>query len=120
MPADAVTPLRVPGDPTTLLDGESLRFRVHVYGVSREAFVTRTGGELRAYLNTCRHQSRPLDMGDGQFFDDGDRVLVCRHHGARYEALSGRCVEGPCEGASLTSLCLERREDGVWCVDVAS
>jgi nitrite reductase/ring-hydroxylating ferredoxin subunit len=119
MMSDALTPLRLPGQPGDLGRGEAVRFQVMVYGVMRDAFVVRAGGALRAYLNTCRHQARPLDMGDGRFFDATGALLVCRHHGAHYEASTGQCVEGPCEGAALTALRLEERKDGLWCVGLA-
>lgn len=112
-----LTSCRLPRRTASLAPGDALRFRVVLDGIDRDAFVIRHAGALHAYLNTCRHQSRELDMGDGRFLE-ADGTLVCRHHGARYEPASGVCVEGPCKGASLTRLRLEQRDDGIWCVDV--
>jgi nitrite reductase/ring-hydroxylating ferredoxin subunit len=99
----------------TLGEGAGLRFEVRIEGIPRDAFAVRWRGELRAYLNTCRHQAQNLDFGDAHFFDEAFDALVCCHHGARYAPDSGRCVEGPCAGKSLTALVLETRDDGTWC-----
>jgi nitrite reductase/ring-hydroxylating ferredoxin subunit len=69
-----------------------------------------------AYLNTCRHESLPLDFGDLQFFDDAYDALVCCHHGARYAPDSGACKGGPCAGGKLTRLALEERGGELWCL----
>lgn len=97
-------------------EGVSVRFRMRLDGVERDAFAVRWHGEVRAFVNSCRHQSLPLDFGDGHFFDDAFDALVCCHHGARYAPDTGVCVEGPCAGAKLTALALEERDDALWCV----
>lgn len=107
-------PVRVVADATRIAEGGSARFRIVLDGVERDAFAVRWHGGWYAYVNSCRHQSRALDYGDGRFLD-GD-ALVCRHHGARYRPDDGTCVDGPCAGASLTRLALESRGDELWCV----
>jgi len=99
----------------TLGEGQSRSFEVRLDGIPRGAFAVRWHGSTFAYVNTCRHQSQPLDFGDGRFFDEACDALVCCHHGARYAPDSGLCVAGPCAGRSLTALQLESREDGLWC-----
>jgi nitrite reductase/ring-hydroxylating ferredoxin subunit len=103
-------------DQRRLGEGQSVKFRVVVHGLERDAFAVRWHGDLYAYVNACRHQSLPLDFGDGVFFDDDFDALVCVQHGARYEPRSGVCVSGPCEGGRLTALPLEVRDGAVWCV----
>ncbi|QQR88974.1 MAG: Rieske 2Fe-2S domain-containing protein [Myxococcales bacterium] len=74
------------------------------------AIVLRTkSGELRAYLNECKHLPIPLDAGSGQFWDSTGNRLLCSTHGAQFQAEDGRCVLGPCHGASLECLplCVE-------------
>ena len=77
--------------------------------------VARWRGRVHAYVNSCRHQSLPLDFGDGRFFDEAFDALVCCHHGARYAPGTGRCAEGPCKGASLTALAVDARGGEWWC-----
>jgi len=110
------TPMRVHPEPRRLRDGDAVRFTVRLEGIEREAFAVRWRGALSAWLNACRHQHRPLDFGDGHFFDEEMDALVCCHHGARYRPDTGECVAGPCTGSRLTRLELEERADGLWCV----
>ena len=111
-----VPPFQVLPQARRLGEGQGLRFQVVLDGVERPAFAVRWRGQLRAYLNTCRHQSLELDFGDGHFFDEPYDALVCCHHGARYDPLSGACREGPCEGGRLTALAIEERDGGLWCL----
>ncbi len=91
-----------------------VRFTVTVEGVSRDAFAVRWRGRVYAYVNSCRHQSLPLDFGDAHFFDEAADALVCCHHGARYRPDTGECLDGPCAGARLTPLRVFEREGGLW------
>lgn len=109
-------PVRVGPAAARWSEGESARFRLVLDGVERDAFAVRWHGEVRAFVNSCRHQSRPLDFGDGHFFDDAFDALVCCHHGARFAPDTGVCVEGPCVGAALTALALEERDGALWVV----
>jgi nitrite reductase/ring-hydroxylating ferredoxin subunit len=109
---------RIMPDARRLREGGGVRFVVTVDGVSRDAFVVRFRGRPYAYVNSCRHETLPLDFGDAVFFDDSYDALVCCHHGARYRPESGECVAGPCVGARLTRLVVEEREGALWCVGV--
>ncbi len=119
LPSGPLEPVRVIVDQRRLGEGAGARFRVRLHGVEHDAFVVRWRGRLFAYVNACRHQRLNLDFGDARFFDEAFDALVCCHHGARYRPDTGACLEGPCEGGSLTPLRLEEREDGLWCVGPA-
>lgn len=118
MSDQAFSPVRIATRPPA--EGEAVKFVVRLHGLAREAFAVRWKGAVHAYLNTCRHQSLPLDFGDAHFFDDAYDALVCVQHGARYAPDSGACVDGPCEGGRLTRLRLEERADGLWCVGLGT
>jgi nitrite reductase/ring-hydroxylating ferredoxin subunit len=90
--------------------GEGVRFEVRVGGVPEPAFVIRVGGQVRAYLNRCRHIPVELDWQPGRFLDDSGLYLVCSVHGAMYDALDGQCAGGPCRGRGLAALAV--RESG--------
>lgn len=100
----------VPPDSTllvTLRDGD---------GAEREAILVRTDGEVRAWLNYCRHLTGVrLDKGSGAVVRDGD--LVCTNHGAYFEADTGLCTFGPCEGAYLVRISVAVEDGTVYLTD---
>lgn len=67
-----------------------------------------------AYENVCRHIPITLDYGDGRFFNSERSHFVCQTHGATYEPLTGKCIAGPCVGASLKPLKVEVIGGEVW------
>lgn len=72
--------------------------------IIREGFALRLrSGEVRAFVNVCAHRGQPVDLGDGKLWDP-DGTLECQAHGAHFDAATGICVRGPCEGKSLTRL----------------
>ena len=107
--------IRVLENASALREMGGVRFTVTIDGVSRDAFAVRWRGKVYAYVNSCRHQSLPLDFGDAHFFDESADALVCCHHGARYRPDTGECVDGPCEGATLTQLAVVEKDGGLWC-----
>ncbi|MBC8003602.1 MAG: Rieske 2Fe-2S domain-containing protein, partial [Opitutaceae bacterium] len=56
----------------------------------------------------------PLDQDDNQLLTKDGRHLRCHHHGALYDASSGQCVLGPCEGAGLKPLKIEIKNGAAW------
>jgi nitrite reductase/ring-hydroxylating ferredoxin subunit len=96
-------------DLVDLTGRRSLRFDLGLVAgpfgpVMREGFAVRTlAGEVRAFVNVCPHRGQPIDLGDGRLWDK-DGLLECQAHGAHFDAVTGVCVKGPCEGKSLTPL----------------
>jgi nitrite reductase/ring-hydroxylating ferredoxin subunit len=88
-------------------------------GIPREAIVLLDAdGEVRAFVNRCRHLPIPLDGGSRRFLDESTGLLLCGTHGALYRIEDGYCVSGPCRGLSL--LPLEVRIDAsgaIWISD---
>ncbi len=97
--------------------GDGVRF--HTTDRRDPAFVIRYGGRLHAYANRCAHQSVELDWLPGKFFDESGLYLICATHGAMYEPESGRCVLGPCKGASLEKLHVVERGGCVYWIAAA-
>lgn len=77
-----------------------------------EAFLIFFDGEFHAYINSCRHVGVPLDWAPNEFFEETDRLLLCRTHGALYEPATGLCVGGPCIGKSLVRIPIEVSSKG--------
>ena len=78
-------------------------------GESEAILLYRDDDQIQAWLNICPHAGRRLDYAPGKFLmQDGD--LVCAAHGATFRLDNGKCVAGPCRGASLKAV-------GIQCVD---
>ena len=98
--------VRVPGA-VKLSHGETAVFTWPTPHGNMEGFVIRHIESLHAYENKCKHLPIPLDYGDGDFWFAAIERIVCKTHGATYQADTGYCDDGPCEGASLTRFDLE-------------
>lgn len=69
----------------------------------REAILVRAAGRIVGWLNHCQHLTNvALDKGSGAPMRDGE--IVCQNHGAYFEADTGFCTFGPCEGAYLDGI----------------
>jgi nitrite reductase/ring-hydroxylating ferredoxin subunit len=99
--------------------GTGVRFEVEYFGETAPAFAVRYRGRVYGYLNRCAHVAMELDWRAGEFFDLQGRDLICSTHGATYAADTGRCLGGPCGGASLVALRLEERGGQVYFMGVA-
>lgn len=93
--------------------GQTLRLRLERHGKGIDAFLVNWGGEHHAYVNRCPHAGTPLDLWPNEFFTEDGQYLICSTHGAIFEPGSGVCVEGPCPGARLPRLPVERHGDTV-------
>jgi nitrite reductase/ring-hydroxylating ferredoxin subunit len=84
-------------------------------GVARRYLMLfRRGATVLGYHNVCPHQGRSLNFAPDRFHFTPEGWLMCAHHGACFDLDSGRCVDGPCEGAGLRPLKLEIRDGEVW------
>jgi nitrite reductase/ring-hydroxylating ferredoxin subunit len=90
--------------------GTGVRFSLMMGREEVTAFVVRKIGKVCGYVNRCAHVAMELDWNLGEFFDSTGNFLICATHGALYEPLTGKCVEGPCLGASLykVEMCEEK------------
>lgn len=93
--------------------GEAAFAWVDAEGRRHEGFVVAVDGAYRAYVNHCPHWGVPLAPLRGPFLEEETGLVRCRSHGARFRREDGRCVDGPCPGASLTALVAERVGDDV-------
>ena len=94
--------------------GRGVRFEVEYFGETAPAFVVRYRGAVQGYLNRCAHVAMELDWQEGVFFDSDGRDLLCSTHGATYDASTGHCMGGPCNGSPLVKLRVEERDGNVY------
>ena len=94
--------------------GRGVRFEVEYFGEPAPAFAVRKEGRVQGYLTRCAHVAMELDWQAGVFFDADGRDLLCSTHGATYDAATGGCLGGPCNGRALVKLRLEERNGQVY------
>jgi len=82
-------------------EGKGRGFRLGEGTEQIAVFVIRSGGDLRAYVNSCPHIGTPLDWLPDRFFDSSGDHLLCGTHGALFRPQDGLCVRGPCVGQRL-------------------
>ena len=54
-----------------------------------------------AYRNLCPHQGQVIYGKPAKCLSTGALVFACRWHQAKFNAQTGVCTGGPCEGAQL-------------------
>ncbi len=64
-------------------------------------FVVRQGGAVAGFVDRCPHMGLPLAQTLDDYMAPSGDLIACSWHGALFDAASGRCVAGPCQGASL-------------------
>jgi nitrite reductase/ring-hydroxylating ferredoxin subunit len=96
----------VPADGTllvTLRNGDGLE----------EVILTRLDDGVVAYKNFCQHWTDVrLDKGSGALVRNEE--IVCQKHAATFEADSGYCNFGPCEGSYLTTVAVDVEDGAVF------
>lgn len=88
----------------TLPPGRTAVFRLRCGERWLDGFVVNHDGQCRAWVNACPHVGTPLDLWPNEFYSEDGRWLICATHGAVFEPLTGRCVDGPCAGGALSPL----------------
>jgi len=80
-------------------------------------FVVRHGDRVRGWVDSCPHAGLPLAKRLDDYLTERKDLIVCSWHGALFRPEDGRCVGGPCAGASLLPWPV-RIEDG-WVLTAA-
>jgi nitrite reductase/ring-hydroxylating ferredoxin subunit len=106
------SPWRVRAD--ELPAGQTACFQLRHQGARVSGFIVNHQGHHHAYVNRCPHAGTPLDLWPNEFLTEDGRHLICATHGAVFEPDTGLCIQGPCPGARLSRLRVER--DGEWLV----
>lgn len=84
----------------------------------QESILVRSNGEITGWLNYCQHLTHiRLDKGSGAEMRDDE--IVCTNHGAMFEAESGQCTFGPCDGAYLEAIDVTTNSGAVYLTDPA-
>lgn len=87
-----------------LLEGQTREIE---FGEGKRPFsmiLHRFDGQVRAWVNACPHFQLPLNAAPNKFLNKDGSKLTCAHHYARFNPITGSCLEGPCEGDNLLSV----------------
>jgi nitrite reductase/ring-hydroxylating ferredoxin subunit len=82
-------------------DGTAKGFEIGSDARVRLFLVVRQGTQVFAYENSCPHTGATLDWQPDIFLTVERDLIQCATHGALFRIEDGRCVHGPCVGASL-------------------
>jgi nitrite reductase/ring-hydroxylating ferredoxin subunit len=96
-----------------ILPGRTAKFRLHHGSKTIEGFIVNHDGRHYAYVNRCPHAGTPLDWWPNEFLTEDGRYLICATHGAVFGPETGLCIEGPCPGARLEALSVQRDGDSL-------
>ena len=110
-PSDGAASWR--GSAEALGPGQTATFRLAVAGRTLPGFILNHEGTYHAYVNRCPHAGTTLDMWPNEFWTEDGEYLICATHGAIFAPATGLCVEGPCPGARLERLHVERDGDAL-------
>jgi nitrite reductase/ring-hydroxylating ferredoxin subunit len=78
--------------------------------------LTRTGLEVKAFVNRCAHFGVPLAAKQAQLIFKPNLSVSCNVHYARYRWSDGVCEFGDCAGESLIALPLDIAPNGLVCI----
>ncbi|MGH8161220.1 MAG: Rieske (2Fe-2S) protein [Gammaproteobacteria bacterium] len=78
-------------------------------GAPDDYFLVRRGAAVSRFTNVCPHMGNPLNWAPNRFLGRDGNLILCPHHGAIYDPLTGACRGGPCNGRGLTRWPMELR-----------
>lgn len=96
-----------------LANGDSKEFEIN----GLKLFLTKKAGEIYAYKNRCPHQGISLNWQADVFLDFDKQLIQCATHGARFIIETGKCVAGPCLGATLDKIPVVVKDSAIYISD---
>ena len=85
-----------------LADPGARNFVLQIGEAYFHGFVVRKGEAVHGYVDRCPHAGMPLAQQLDQYLTPDRQLIGCSWHGALFRIEDGKCVGGPCGGASLT------------------
>jgi nitrite reductase/ring-hydroxylating ferredoxin subunit len=85
-----------------LADGAARNFVLQMKAGRFHGFVVRRGDAIYGYVDRCPHAGLPLAQELDRYLTPDGSLILCSWHGALFAPEDGRCVGGPCSGASLS------------------
>lgn len=102
-PRLSTTPAGVRLGPVDLIaDGAARNFVLEIAERRFHGFAVRRGQAVHGFVDRCPHMGLPLAQTLDAYLTPDGAQIACSWHGALFDIASGRCLGGPCAGASLT------------------
>ncbi|MBZ0345038.1 Rieske 2Fe-2S domain-containing protein [Acinetobacter baumannii] len=86
----------------------------HPIKADKSIVVIKGDDSFYAYENVCPHFSVQLDYKPGVFNTYQNKHIMCAHHSAMFDIVTGKCIEGPCRGHSLIPIEIEIQENKIF------
>lgn len=83
-------------------DGKARNFVIDLRAGRFHGFVVRQGDAISGFVDRCPHMGLPLAQVLDDYVTADGTAIRCSWHGALFDREDGRCLGGPCAGASLT------------------
>jgi nitrite reductase/ring-hydroxylating ferredoxin subunit len=90
------------GELALIADPGARGFVIQLRAGRFHGFVVRNGDTVNGYVDRCPHAGLPLAKQLDDYLTPDAAMIQCSWHGALFSREDGRCVGGPCPGASLT------------------
>ena len=85
-----------------IADGAARGFVLQMRAGRFHGFVVRRGDDVHGYVDACPHMGLPLAKTLDDYLTPDATRIACGWHGALFAVEDGRCLGGPCVGATLT------------------
>jgi nitrite reductase/ring-hydroxylating ferredoxin subunit len=86
-----------------ITDGAARNYVIQMRTGRFHGFVVRHGERVVGYVDRCPHMGLPLAQQLDRYLTVDGSLILCSWHGALFDWRDGRCVGGPCRGASLSA-----------------
>ena len=81
---------------------------------NKSIIVIQNNEKYYAYENICPHFSVQMDHQKGVFHTYKNQLLMCAHHAAMFDIVTGECIDGPCKGHSLKAVPIELKDGEIF------
>lgn len=101
-------------DLNELEENTALGFAADVTKTDVDIFIVKKNNFVYGYINSCPHTGAPLEWMPNQFLSLDTKSIQCSLHGARFSISEGKCLYGPCNGQSLTTIRLLIKDNKIY------
>jgi len=90
------------GPASQIAPGSARNYVLQIGEAYFHGFIVHKDERYYGYVDRCPHAGLPLAQDLDDYLTPRADLISCSWHGALFQIASGRCVGGPCAGATLT------------------